>query len=200
MKLKIFSILASLTISAMIVFFIVSFIYDRKNFPVLKIQRDIEQICVVLRKIDESCNIISTDSDVVNIDFLTVENFTGSEVGGLNLAYPEKWSGPYLSATPSVQGKPYILVKVGKDYFVMPGYGVKLPNGFTVGKDFDPVKTKNFPELLKKGAALNFDGAALAKKVDFKIGDWDPVFSLNLSRMKKLKRFVDEFNEALPFT
>ena len=53
----------------------------------------------------------------------------------MNLNYPKRWKGPYLSDNPEIQGKYYLVVKTKVGYFITSGVGVILANGKVMGKD-----------------------------------------------------------------
>ena len=93
------------------------------------IKEDIHNLATILNKINTTAGIISFEHEKNYIDFLNVVKFVGSEVGSMNLKYPEKWEGPYLQDNPTMQEKYYQVVKSGKDYYVVPGLGVRLSSG-----------------------------------------------------------------------
>lgn len=188
------SILASL--------FIIFLVKTTKEGPVQLatiIQNDIEQIQNVLTKIDTNCNILSFNYDNIRINFLTVEKFVGSTVGCLNLAYPGKWTGPYVQRNPTLQGKFYEVARAKEGFFIIPGHGVKLPNKQILGKDFEITPNTSMNDLIKENAPLNFKGQILIGKIEFKIGDWKSAFT-QTTTIDKINSALKEFNEAIPFT
>jgi hypothetical protein len=62
----------------------------------LTIMDDMNELNKIMNMIDESCGITGFDQHETPINFLNVGKFVGSEVGGMHLAHPEKWEGPYL--------------------------------------------------------------------------------------------------------
>lgn len=96
---------------------------------------DMEVLKDVFSRIHHDCVIVGFDQPKLTIDFLTVESFVGSQVGGMSVMYPKKWQGPYLQANPSIAGVEYCVVKANKGYYVVPGDGVMLPNGKKIGTD-----------------------------------------------------------------
>ncbi len=163
------------------------------------IKNDLEQIEKTLSKIDKECNILNILYNNVRIDFLNVEKFSGSTVGCLNLAYPQKWMGPYLQRNPTLQGKFYEIVKTREGFFLMPGSGVKLPNGLILGKNIKITPKTQMSDLIVDGGPLNYKGQALTIRLKFKIGDWDPVLT-QTTTVDKINTALKEFNEAISFT
>lgn len=113
----------------------VGFYIKSKKDTGLIIADDVAQLKIILEKIHATCKIIDFDYQKNWINFLNVASFEGSEVGNMNLAYPEKWEGPYLKDNPTIQEKEYMVVKTDKGYFITPGEGVRLPNGKKIGSD-----------------------------------------------------------------
>ncbi len=173
---------------------------NRPYISAILIRRDISKILNALSKIDRDCAILDIENDVNYIDFLSVEKFSGSEVGCLNLAYPAKWKGPYLLYNPTHQGKLYLLVKTEEGIFITPGNGVVLPNGLEIGKDIKIDKKSKIKEMMKGGGSLNFEGQPLAVRIDFVIGDWDLDVAQQAKKFSRWKALVDEFASAIPFT
>ena len=62
----------------------------------MMIAQEVVQLRDIFHRIHKTCVIIDFDEQKNHINFLNVEKFTGSEVGPMNLAHPEKWEGPYL--------------------------------------------------------------------------------------------------------
>jgi hypothetical protein len=115
--------------------------------------QQIQKIHAIFSGINEECGIISFDRDHAAIDFLNTIKFSGSQVGPMNLAHPERWQGPYVERTMEIQDKPYQIVKTKKGYVILPGDGVRLYNkkviGMTLKINFDTditelVHDKNF--------------------------------------------------------
>lgn len=164
------------------------------------IAQDISNIYSVLKIIDDECNILSIKADVNTIDFFTVKSFAGSEVGSLNLAHPDQWRGPYMDNNPSIRGKSYEIVRARTGYYIVPGRGVKLPNGFTIGTDLIIDRNSDVDMMLEEGGDLHYKGVGLAKKLDFEIGDWDFAPKKSQQKMKKIGASLKEFNAAMPYT
>lgn len=162
------------------------------------IREDLAQIERALREIDRTCNILSIRPDHAVIDFLTVQRFSGSAVGALNLAYPKKWQGPYLKRNPSFQEHLYQIVQTKDGNFVLPGQGVQLPNGLVIGKDIVLGKDSPVNEMLKAGGRLNYQSEALGIRLSFKVGDWDTP-APERGTVDQINDMIKEFNEAMPF-
>ncbi len=187
----------SLLLLLLIIFFFRVF-QDRFSVLNTVIKDDLARIERILNQIDKECNILSIRSDRAFLDFLTVEKFAGSMVGCLNLAYPKHWKGPYLNQNPSVQGKLYEIIPAKDGFFVLPGYGVKLPNGLVVGRDIVIGRNTLIAPMMEAGGRLNYKGQALALKLKFKVGDWDSPRPTP-ETIDKINKMLKEFNEALPF-
>ena len=188
----VFPILSVLALSAFASFFIYRQFSSGPRFVARIVHRDIELVVNTLAKIDEQCSILSFDGDQNKLDFFTVKEFTGSEVGSLHLAHPQMWQGPYLHDNPQIQGKEYQFCKTREGLFVVPGDGVNLPNEYVV--DGRALRDKFMGELTAKGGHLHFDGLSFAKKLPFRIGDWPA------PGMVKAAKDIEEMAEALPFS
>ncbi|MCF7899375.1 hypothetical protein K9L05_01870 [Candidatus Babeliales bacterium] len=185
--------------------FVFQFIYHKPYYVSGVISEDLISIYNALKKIDTECDILNIANNDVTIDFLTVEKFIGSQVGGLNLAHPERWKGPYLKEDPTLFGIYYRLLKSKDGYFIVPGNGAKLPNGYKIGKDFNLNKNSFISKIMDKEGQLNYKGYKFAKKLEFKIGDWKkrPKISkapLTEKQIEQVNSTLKEFNEAMPFT
>lgn len=197
---KYFVIFSSTFLAFFLFLIIFRVFYNKPYYLVSVVKDDLTQINKILTDIDTDCNILSIKNKVNYIDFLNVEKFAGSAVGSLNLAYPEKWKGPYLRINPSLYGRFYELVRNKEGFFVLPGNGVRLPNGYVVGRDFDVTKSGvSILEMLKPGGYLNYKGTPLGLLIKFKIGDWDPFLKKNLTS-DKIEKILDEYNAAFPYT
>ena len=195
---KYFPIFSIILLFSLLLFFLFRTYQEKPLFVSSVIINDIKMIVSSLNKIDKRCNILSLKNDRNYVDFLNVEKFVGSEVGCLNLAYPKKWDGPYVNDNPTITGKLYEIVRFGVSYFVLPGSGVKLPNGLVVGKDFDYGSSIKVEEMLDVGGCLNFEGQSLGEKLKFEVGDWDSV--VGEEALHGLNEMLEEFNAAMPFT
>lgn len=143
----------------------------------LYIADDIERLATIFSKIDSTCGIISFDYQKNPINFLNVAHFVSSEVGSMNLKYPDKWQGPYLNDNPTMQGIEYQVVRTQKGYFITPGErierhngilkskGVTLPNGKEIGKDIILEDTSDIAAMIKDPDALSYKGRPLAAAI-----------------------------------
>jgi hypothetical protein len=136
-----------------------------------------------IEKIDKTARILSFEHEYSYIDFLTVKSFAGSEVGTLNLAYPHKWEGPYMSDNPTIQEKYYRIVRSKGDYFIVPGDGVELDYNKVIGKDIVFSENTDIEKLIESGE-LSYQKKPFAIKLD-----------LNISK-KPQKTVFDEFKEG----
>src|SRR5262245_19149557 len=72
---------------------------------------DVVKLQKIFGEIHRTCHIISFDYQKNPINFLNVKAFTSSEVGPMNLAYPDKSQGPYVEDNLEVQGIAYQVVR-----------------------------------------------------------------------------------------
>ncbi|MFA5075068.1 MAG: hypothetical protein WC436_03095 [Candidatus Babeliales bacterium] len=201
---KYFPIFSIVLFVLIIGIFVFQGFYNKPYYISGVISDDLISIYDALKKIDADCDILNIAGDDVFIDFLTVEKFIGSEVGGINLAYPARWKGPYLKEDPKLFGVFYRLLKTKDGFFIVPGNGAKLPNGLKVGKNFNINKDSFILKMIDKKGQLNYRGYQFAKKLEFKIGDWKkrPKIQAPLTKeqVAKVSSALKEFNEAMPFT
>lgn len=195
---KYFVIFSATFLTVLMAIFLVRVFTDRTQVLTTVIQEDLANIEKILAQIDKECNILDIRSTAAVIDFFTVEKFSGSTVGPLNLAHPDKWKGPFLSQNPTIQQKFYEIVQAKDGYFVVPGQGVTLPNDLVMGKDVVIKNDTLVGPMLQRGGKLYHKGQACAVKIMFKIGDWDAVIP-NKATIKNVDEVLREFNEALPF-
>ncbi len=203
---KYFVIFSSSLLLFLLIIFLLKIYQDTSSVRISVMREDLEVLEQILNRIDKECNILSVRSKGADLDFFTVEKFVGSAVGCLNLAYPKNWRGPYLQQDPTIDGRFYEIVRARDGYFVVPGQGVRLPNGMVMGKDVIVSDKVHIGELIKPGGALNYNGRALGVKLNFKIGDWssrppavgkEPVPA---DTVEKASTMIKEFAEALPYT
>ncbi len=188
-----------LLIAGFVVLVFVHTIRNKPDFTAATISSDLRTIVHVLNKIDAECNILSFDNQRNYVDFLTVKEFVGSEVGSLNLAHPKKWQGPYINDNPTLQEKLYEIVKTDEGVFVLPGSGVTLPNGLVMGKDIAITRKTSVIQMLKPKGKLNYKGEKLAAHLTFKVGDWQGK-KFGSKDFDKISKLLEEFHEAMPYT
>lgn len=152
------------------IIFVVDGLYRSRADVGYLIAEDVAALVGILKRIDESCHVISFDYQKNRINFLQIkkDGFVGSEVGSMNLAYPDKWDGPYMQQNPKISRQEYMIVYTRKGYFVTPGIGVRLPNGKIVGKDLKVDENADIAAMLKDENGFLFKGRALAAPLDFK--------------------------------
>jgi len=158
-------IIPSLTVLLFVVLVAISLykmFYDVKIAADVIIAKEVKVLVNIFKRIDKKCKIISFDYQKNRINFLNVEKFAGSEVGPMNLVYPQNWEGPYLKDNPTIQDKEYQIVRTKNGYFITPGDGIKLSNGKIVGKDIILNQEADISRMMTDEKALNFKGEALA--------------------------------------
>jgi len=146
------------------------------------IAEEVVQLVQVFKRIDKKCKIIDFDYQKNPVNFLNVKTFVGSEVGPMNLAYPQNWEGPYLNDNPTIQEKEYQIVRTKKGYFIAPGQGVVLSNGKIIGKDILLGENADIYALMKDKEALNFKGKALAAPLSVGVRNLRKVIMENIVR------------------
>lgn len=142
-----------------------SLTYKSKSNTATIIDNDLHVLVDIFERIDKECRILNFDYPLNLINFLNVQSFAGSEVGGINLAYPKHWQGPYRTENPTVQGQEYLVVVTHKGCFVTPGTGVRLPNGNVIGLDVVLNQDADIEAMMQPGGLLNYNGTPLAAKL-----------------------------------
>ena len=155
---------SAIIIGLLIVSFI-NFFYRSDVVSGTIITQEVKRLSDVFKTIHEQCTILGFDSQQNIINFLNVTSFSGSEVGPMNLARPDKWQGPYMDENPTIQSKEFMVVKTHDGLFITPGNGVRLPNGKVIGKDVILSEDADIAALMKDSNALQFKGRALAQKL-----------------------------------
>lgn len=130
------------------------------------IHQNLTELQKIFEKIDKDCRILRVKHAKNHIDFLTVKHFVGSEVGGLNLAYANRWQGPYLKDNPSMQQQVYVLLKNKQGYFIVPGDGVVLNNGKKIGIDIILNEKTDMNKMLQDKNGLMSSSGALGVKLN----------------------------------
>lgn len=129
--------------------------------------QDLQELKDIFSRIHKSCVILGFESPKTSIDFLNVGSFEGADIGGMSLMYPKKWEGPYLKTNLGVGSIDYQIVRTNKGYYIMPGDGVILPNGKTIGTDIIVGATTDIDTLVKDPEGLVLDqDKPLAVKID----------------------------------
>ncbi len=194
-----FTIFSASLLSIIVLFVFFKMYYTKPYFVASVMQSDMLHLEKILHDIDDTCEVLSLQDVSAPIDFLTVESFAGSMVGGVDLAHPKNWDGPYLEQNPIAQGKFYELAKAKDGYFIIPGKGVMLPNGAVMGKDIIISPKTSVEKLTQIGGFLNYKGIKLAIKATFKIGDWHKEAPAE-GTIDSINDALQKFNEAMPFT
>jgi len=140
--------------------------YDSKENKAQMIAHDLQLIESILKKIHKDCEISGFTHTKNPLTFFTVGTFTGSEVGTLNLVHPDKWKGPYHKDNPSIQGFEYQVIQAKDGLFIVPGDGVKLPNGKIIGRDILLDGHSVVEDMLHKDNLLCYKEYCFAKKFD----------------------------------
>jgi hypothetical protein len=126
----------------------------------------ITELLSIFRRIHQTCKISKLDLEKTPINFLNVQSFVGSDVGSMNLAYPEGWEGPYAPINFTIQGRYYYILKSTKGYYIVPGDGVRLSNGKVIGRDIMLTPSIDIENLLKYEPGLSYRGIPLIAKLE----------------------------------
>ncbi len=159
-------ILPIITVCVVGIFIYLSFWVFKKSSKQVTLDmmsQDVQTLKGIFDRIQMTCKIIDFDYQKNPINFLNVEEFTGSEVGPMNLAYPENWEGPYVPDNPTMQALEYQIVKTKQGYFITPGDGVTLPNGKVIGKDIPLDENADMATVIKND--LTVSGKVLAAPI-----------------------------------
>ncbi len=130
------------------------------------IVKDVAQLKKIFDTIHKKCIILDFAHEKNYIDFLTVKSFVSSEVGAMNVMYPEKWAGPYLQENPTVQSKVYEIVLTKNGYYIVPGTGVRLANGKIMGKDIVLTPQTDIDQVINEKSGLEYKGKPLVVPIE----------------------------------
>jgi len=182
MKNKIFPILTVLLFVVLVGVSVFRMFYQVRVGTDKIIVKEVKQLVDIIQRIDKKCKIIDFDYQKNIINFLNVEKFVGSEIGSMNLAYPDQWEGPYLNDNPTIQEKEYMIVRTKKGYFITPGEGVELGNGKVVGKDVILDENADIYKMMFDEEALMSEGKALAAPLSVGSSTAEEVLLENIMR------------------
>ncbi len=125
----------------------------------------VQKLAALFTKINKDAHILGFELEKTPINFLTVRSFVGSTVGSMSLEFPAKWAGPYSQETPKIQDHYYYVLKNDHGYYIVPGDGVELEKGKTIGKDIVLGSHTPIEELLRSEPALLYEGQPLIVKL-----------------------------------
>ncbi len=154
--------IATTIFSALSVISLVVFWQHANKSTDMIIHQDVINLQKVFQKIHQDCKIISFDHEKNYIDFLTVKEFVGDQVGSMNLAVPKLWKGPYLSENPKIQDHAYVVLKNKQGYFIVPDDGVVLHTGKIIGKDIVLNATTDMQKMMENPNGLKSSVGCLA--------------------------------------
>lgn len=161
----IMSMAAGVIIIGLFVVSITTFIYRADIGTGTIIADEVKKLSAIFDRINKKCVILGFDEQQNVINFLNVTKFVGSEVGSMNLAYSEKWEGPYVANNPEIQGKEYMVVRTKQGHFITPGNEVQLPSGAVIGKDLILDENADIEGMIASHK-LSFRGRSLATKIN----------------------------------
>ncbi|MFA5998540.1 MAG: hypothetical protein WC747_00770 [Candidatus Babeliales bacterium] len=140
------------------------------------IHQDVMMLQKIFKQIHNDCSIVSFAHSKNNIDFLTVKQFVGPEVGAMSLGFSSQWKGPYLKENPTINQQVYQILQTKTGCFIVPGDGVVLSNGKKIGVDFVLDENSDMDEMMQNPECLKSSAGALVAQI--------PVIS------KKLQDFI----------
>ncbi|MBP6891986.1 hypothetical protein KBB68_00235 [Candidatus Babeliales bacterium] len=152
--------------SALFVISVVMFWQQTHRSVDAMVHEDVVRLQKVFQKIHQDCKILSFDHEKNYIDFLTVKEFVGDQVGAMNLAVAKFWKGPYLKENPEVQEHAYVILKNKQGYFIVPGDGVVLSNGKIVGKDIVLHANTDMKKMMQNSNGLKSSAGVLAAPIE----------------------------------
>ena len=155
--------------SIILLFLILTFVnvqYRARSNTGMLIADNVAMLQEIFQRIHQTCIIIDFDYQKNPINFLNTKEFTGSEVGPMNLVHPDKWEGPYLEDNPTMQTIEYQIVHTKNGYFITPGEGVELPNDKVIGKDIMLNEDADIFAMMGDQDKLLFKRRALATPLD----------------------------------
>ncbi len=158
-------IATGVVIAGLCVVSFINFYYRSEYVTGTMISQEVKRLGGIFQAIHQRCKILGFDNQQNLINFLNVEKFVGSEVGPMNLKYPEKWDGPYLKDNPTIQTKEFMVVHTQQGYFVTPGNGVRLPSGKVIGKDIVFDESADIGQMIQD-RLLVFKKRALAQRLN----------------------------------
>jgi hypothetical protein len=131
---------------------------------------DVEKLSKIFKQINDQAGIMEIHGIKTPINFLNIKKggFTGSQVGPLNLEFPDKWQGPYLQQNPEVENIQYNIIKTKRGHFIVPGDGVKLPNGKIIGKDIIFTENSDIDHMGHDEKILLYNGKPLVEPLTIK--------------------------------
>ena len=141
-------------------------LYRAKNDAGMMIAQEVVQLRDIFHRIHQTCVIIDFDDHQNSINFLNVAKFSGSEVGPMNLTYPDKWEGPYLKENPTLYHIAYQVVSTKKGYYITPGNGVTLPNKKIIGKDILLDQKADIDRMMLDPEVLLYKDRPLAARLE----------------------------------
>ncbi len=160
-----FPIFIVLLFLSLFIIAIVGLLRESRTFADEVIAHDIQMLSDVFKSIDADCSIANFEHQKNYVDFLNVEKFVGDEVGSMQLMMPEKWQGPYVRENPKVFGKPFLIVRTKKGYFIVPPIGFKLSNGKKVGIDIKIDESADIQAMIDSPKGFRYQDKPLAAKI-----------------------------------
>ncbi len=157
---------AATIFSALLIISVVMFWQQTSKSAEMIIHQDVIALQKVFQKIHQDCKILSFDHEKNYIDFLTVKEFVGDQVGSMNLGVAKFWKGPYMKENPQVQEHAYMVLKNKQGYFIVPGDGVVLSNGKIMGKDIVLHENIDMKKMMQNPNGLQSTAGALAMPIE----------------------------------
>lgn len=159
------SLLSGLFLAAIAAVFFVTLQKQASSYTSAFIAEDIKKLSKIFETINNEAKIVGFTQQQNVINFLTITSVEGSTIGSLEVAYPDKWAGPYIKDDLSMEGKEYMVVRTKEGYFITPGNNVTLGNGKKIGTDIVLTEDADILAMMQDRALLNYRGNPLAARL-----------------------------------
>lgn len=174
------------------------FVMRSPQWRVSVVQSDLHRIAKALRALDRDCFICDMRVGLHPVQILTRTHANQNSMY-IRLKNPEKWRGAYLEHVPTLQSKPYQLLKTNKSLFIVPGEGVTLPSGLTIGTDVEWHADTDVASLAAAGGPLFYKSGPVALEVLYGERAREESTGLLPHAARQLSAWMAEFNQAMSF-
>ena len=188
----------SIILIALITLCTMHFVVRAPQWQVSVVQTDLHRIASALRALDTDCYITDMRVGLHPVSVLTRRSLADGPFY-IELKESKNWKGPYLKNSPTLQDKPYQLLKTNKSLFVVPGEGVELPSGLVVGTDIEWHADTDVTALTRSGGSLFYKSGPVALEVVYGQGARKQSRGLLPKAARQLSSWIAEFNQAMPF-
>lgn len=195
---RVLQYIGTATLLGLITLCTLHFVMRAPQWQISAVQTDLHRIGAAIRQLDTDCYITDMRVGLHPVSILTRHTLNEGPLY-LNLQHPKKWKGPYLHRIPTLQDKPYQLLKTNTGLFVVPGEGVKLPSGLVIGEDIEWRADTDVNALAASGGSLFYKSGPIAYEVAYGASARKQASGLLPRAARQLSAWIAEFNEAMPF-